>query len=402
MMTTSRHITDAERRTRLVVRHRLDRGAARTEDAVRAVAAQHATDPATPYLSAWARVPGCAVDDLDRALYSDRTLWRLHAMRRTLFVVPVEDAAAVQAGASRAVAQKERARVEQWLAPELPVDDVAAWVSDAEAQVLDVLADGVERRTQDLTSLVSPLATELTLGSGKWSRRAPLSSRLLYVMAMDGRIVRARPAGSWRSSQYRWAATAVWFGRDVADELDELDEADGRTSVLRRYLAAHGPVTMTDVRWWTGWTAARSRRAIRDANAVTVTLDGGDEGFVLPDDTDSVAERAIADASPVVALLPALDSTTMGWKRRDWYLGDHATQLFDRNGNAGPTIWVDGRVVGGWGQRPDGRVAHRVLSDVDDAASARIDAEVDALSQWLDGEVVIPRFRTPLERTLSS
>ena len=38
--------------------------------------------------------------------------------------------------------------------------------------------------------------------------------------------------------------------------------------------------------------------------------------------------------------------TFMGWKERDWFLGEHAEPLFDRNGNAGPTVWRDGRVVG--------------------------------------------------------
>ena len=35
----------------------------------------------------------------------------------------------------------------------------------------------------------------------------------------------------------------------------------------------------------------------------------------------------------------------MGWRERVWYLGDHAKMLFDTNGNAGPTVWVDGRVM---------------------------------------------------------
>ena len=38
-----------------------------------------------------------------------------------------------------------------------------------------------------------------------------------------------------------------------------------------------------------------------------------------------------------LALLPGLDVTTMGWFDRDWYLGEHAKQVFDRTGNAGPT-----------------------------------------------------------------
>ena len=75
--------SDAERRARLVARHHLARTARDVETAVRAVAAQHSSDPLTPFLAAWARVPGFAVADLERAMYEERALWRMHATRRT-------------------------------------------------------------------------------------------------------------------------------------------------------------------------------------------------------------------------------------------------------------------------------------------------------------------------------
>ena len=49
---------------------------------------------------------------------------------------------------------------------------------------------------------------------------------------------------------------------------------------------------------------------------------------------------------PWAALLPALDSTTMGWFERGWYLGPHKAHLFETNGNARPTGWWDGRIAG--------------------------------------------------------
>ena len=65
-----------------------------------------------------------------------------------------------------------------------------------------------------------------------------------------------------------------------------------------------------------------------------------------------------------MAFLPSLDPTIMGWQQRAWYLADHGPVLFDRNGNAGPTVWVDGRVAGGWTQRRSGEIVHRLLEDV--------------------------------------
>ena len=54
----------------------------------------------------------------------------------------------------------------------------------------------------------------------------------------------------------------------------------------------------------------------------------------------------------------------MGWYDRDWYVGEHRSQVFDSNGNGGTTAWWNGRIVGGWGQDADGRVELRLLEDV--------------------------------------
>jgi hypothetical protein len=65
-------------------------------------------------------------------------------------------------------------------------------------------------------------------------------------------------------------------------------------------------------------------------------------------------------------------------------------------------VWSDGRIVGGWAQRPDGRVAVRLLSDVGRVARKAIDAAAEELGAWLGPVRVTPRFRTPLERELST
>ena len=99
-------------------------------------------------------------------------------------------------------------------------------------------------------------------------------------------------------------------------------------------------------------------------------------------------------------LLPSLDPTVMGWYERDWYLGEHRGLLFDRNGNAGPTVWWGGSVVGGWAQRKDGEIVFRLLQDVGADACAAIEEEAERLAAWLGESRFVPRFRTPLEREL--
>ncbi len=103
-----------------------------------------------------------------------------------------------------------------------------------------------------------------------------------------------------------------------------------------------------------------------------------------------------------MSFLPALDPTAMGWSERAWYLGAHRSALFDRSGNVGPTVWADGRVVGGWAQRPDGEVTYRLLEDVGSDTAGAVGEHAARVQTWLGSARVVPRFRTPLEKELSS
>lgn len=378
-------IDDEQRRARLVQRHYLARTAPDVGSVVRALTAQHSSDPTTPHLAMWARVPGFQTADLDAAMYDRQELLRVHAMRRTMFVVAREDLAAFDAGAGRAVAAAERKKLEGWLAAVMPIKKIKPWLAGLEAQILDALRATPELRTQDLSAQIPALETQVLLGSGKWTQHVPVSSRLVFLMALDGHIARSRPAGSWRSSQYRWV---------LAPPYDRIDAAAGRVALARRYLATHGPVTSNDLKWWMGWTVKDTKAALAALDLTPVALSHS-EGFVLADDTHDLAP------SSHVSLLPGLDSTAMGWFERDWYLGPHRALLFDTNGNAGPTIWCDGRVVGAWAQRADGRVVTQLLEDIGKRNTSRVAAEAEALTTWLDGVVSIPRFPTPLFKTLA-
>jgi len=195
------------------------------------------------------------------------------------------------------------------------------------------------------------------------------------------------------TSVYRWAPIERWIGGPLAD----LPTGAAQADLVRRWLRAYGPGTGRDIAWWTGLTLGEVRRALaaQDPPAVEVALHDGSVGLTLADDLASTA-----DPGPWVALLPALDATTMGWADRRFFLGEHGPRLFDRNGNAGPTTWADGRIVGGWAQRPDGEVVPILLEDVGAEARAAIEAEAARVTAWLEPTRIIPRFRTPLEQEL--
>ena len=387
-----RRIGVEERRARLGLRHHLA-ASARTGavEAARDLVGLHATDPATVYLAARARMPSPEVAAVERALYEDRALVRMLGMRRTMFVEPVELMPVVQAACTDAIAAQQRRLLVGMVGGAGLADDPAGWIEDVERAAVKALEarDGVT--ASELAKEDPRLAQQIVVAAGKpYEGRQSVVTRILLLLAAEGRVVRGRPRGSWVSGQYRWSVVDAWLPDGVA----RWSLVDAQTELVRRWLATFGPATTADVKWWTGLTMGQVRRAVAAAGAVEVDLDGA-PGLVLADDLDPVPAP-----EPWAALLPALDPTTMGWAGRDFYLGPHRQLLFDRNGNAGPTIWCDGRVVGGWAQRRTGEVVLRLLEDVGGEAAAAIEAEAARLTAWLGPARVNPRFRTPLEREL--
>lgn len=378
----------AERRARLGRRHFLGVPADSADTVTENHVGLHATDPATPYLSLWARVPGFTVADLDAELYDRRSLVKHLAMRRTLWAVRAVDLPLIQSAASDRVADNEARRL---IADSIKAGlctDGDAWLDAACSAVLRYLTENGPTNARDLRAALPELAGTYDPAPGKrWGGETPLVPRILTVLAVRGHIMRGPNEGRWTTSRPRWASAAQWLNAGAT-----VDSEAARAQLVGRWLRTFGPATVTDIKWWFGNTVTWARQALRDLDAVEVDLHGS-PGYVLPDDLEVEAEP-----EPWCALLPGLDVTTMGWSDRDWYLGAHRGQVFDRNGNGGPTAWCDGRIVGGWIQDDDGRVAVRLLEDVGRAAHKALCQRADELTEWLDGVRINPRFPSPLAK----
>ncbi len=438
-------MTVAERRRRLAVRHGLARQAddashqrpASSAAVARAMVALHATDPATVYLSIRARTdPPTTAEAIENSLYERRELVRMLAMRRTVFVVPAESVPIVQVSTSDRIGRDQRTRLLRLLADADVAPRPEAWLADVERSVLAALAAlGGTATAAELSAAEPRLKTTVLLAAGKsYQASQAITSRVLLVLAAQGEIVRGRPVGSWLSQQYRWSLAGQWLPSPNGERMPDgtsgpvtpaapvtpatsatpatpvtpaapvtpatpvtaVGEQAARAELARQWLTAFGPAPIADLKWWSGWTLTQVKKAIAECGAVEVEI-AGTTGAVLPDDLAPTAEPA-----PWAALLPALDPTVMGWQDRSWFLDPHGPALFDTFGNAGPTIWLNGRVVGGWAQRSDGEIALRLFEDVGAEGRRMIDEEAGRLGAWLGEVRVTPRFRTPTERSLTA
>lgn len=393
-----RTITVQQRRRAMVRRHHLAGDADGPEAVTRALVALHATDPASVYLSVLARSAAATLAEVSAAMYERRSLVRWMAMRRTLFVFSREDIPIVQAAVSTPLAAMLRRRLVSRLernGGDPPVDgDVGRWLTDLEYRVEHALA---RRGAATGTQLANdePALKTLILAGAPSDRPQNVTTSLLTLMSADGRLVRSSPTGPWTSRHHRWEPISHWW----PERLAPIDPAQAQRDLARRWLARFGPATVEDLQWWTGWNKTTSRRALADLAVEEVDLHG-EPGIALP----SSDREPIDDGpgEPAATLLPALDPTPMGWKRRDWFLGIDADHIFDRGGNIGPTLWRNGEIIGLWAITPQGELHTSVIADRGAEAHDAIQQAAAQLDIRLDGTAVTPAVRTCLEQSLAT
>lgn len=255
----------------------------------------------TAYLSALARAPGFQLSDLDEAI-EGRALIRARTMRYSVYSLP-PDLLATAVAATRTLATK----MNSWR-KRLDKDYPALAAAVEEALRAGPLAGSEIRKHVD---------PDKQLGD--------LFSLLLGLMGAECRIVRATNLGGWRSNRLTYALWSDWVEESPLD----LDEVSARRDLADRYVAAYGPVTADDLRWWTGWSAAE---AAATAAEIDLTRTGN--------------ARELLDG---VRLLPVWDVLMVAYRDRDrLFAPEHARLFYDGFGNATSVVYDRGSIVGVW------------------------------------------------------
>ncbi len=369
----------------------------------RNIVALHATEAAGPHLSLWARVPDFQRQALEDALYDRRELAKVLCMRVTLHVVPSDGLPLFFQAYVERRAQAEFRDGEYLLlqAGLCQAEEAGALLNELHRQVLATLAEKGPSTVQEFSQAVPELKARVRHDVGKpYEGEFSIGSRLVPGMCALGLLIRARPRGTWRSHLYEYAVLSDWLP-DV--DLDWVTPQEARAWLVRRYLSAFGPATFDDVQWWTGFSRGETEEALiaLKPEVVKVTFEGWGSGYLmLGDDIQQLRHFAPPDA-PYVFFLPGLDPYIMGYgDRRRFLVPGHRAKVFDRAGNAMPTVWANGQVVGAWGQRKDGSVIYGLFEPVGEEEQALLAGKVQRLEGFLGGEFLPPRTHTPFTRAL--
>ncbi|MFF6788656.1 winged helix DNA-binding domain-containing protein [Streptomyces filamentosus] len=325
-------------------------------DVVTRLGGMQAQEPQEPFTGLWSRTRDFRPETLD-ALLTGRALVRLPLMRRTIHLVAAEDALAWHARHATML----RTKVLTVYRDELAGIDPDALAAAGRA----VMADGTPRTTAELVGAVAD----------RWPDRP---RRPLGELLVSGVIpmVQLPPRGLWGSrAGVRNQTLAAWLGREVPPLPEDPADPVGQ-ALLRRYLAAHGPASSSDLRAWCGLTGLPAAvKAVRE-ELVAFRDERGRELLDLPD-----APRPDPDTPAPVRFLPAFDNAILGYQDRSRIIDDAHRGLSVAGERV---VLVDGRVSATWTLRGD-TVAVTPLRRLSRAERTEVTEEGGALAAFLTG-----------------
>jgi uncharacterized protein YcaQ len=354
-------------------RHHLIERAAPADmlDVTARIGGLHAQVMSSAELTLNARVDGLERDAVARALWEERTLVKLWAMRGTLHLLPASELDTWLG----ALGTYDHYRKRAWLKAFDITEEQLEQLIDAIGAALDGELHTREELGAEVARIAgSPELAEKVQGSwGPYLKPASFRGRLCFG-PNDGQRVRFTRPNSWL---------------DRPLDLPDADEA--LREVTRRHLGAFGPARREDLARWWSVQPARAGRMLKALGEEAVEVDvDGTVGWMLR----KHAEEAAGEDPPkrVVRLLPGFDMWVIGAARDAAVLLDPAEKkrVYRNQGWISPVLLVDGRMDGVWKHERKGKrltVTIEPFGKLPKWARTGAEAEAERLAAFLGGDL---------------
>ena len=301
----------------------------------------HAQVMSSAELMLWARVEDLRRDALGTALWRDRTLVKMWAMRGTLHVFRSDEHAAWCA-ALRTYELRVRRSWARYLGIELEH-------MEGLVEAIDEALVGRELTREELAAEVarrrgSPgLAEALTHSWGGLLKPASYRGSLCFAPSRGQRV--------------RFTNPRSWLRVEGVTVTDEPAEEEALRDVVRRFVATNGPASSGEIaRWWGGPSATRIEQLVGTLGDEVTPVDvDGVRAWALAGHADAIAA---AEPTRSVRLLPTFDQYVIGTTKHSHELMPESAfrdRVHRQAGWVSPVLVVDGLIEGVWSHARKGK-----------------------------------------------
>jgi hypothetical protein len=163
-----------------------------------------------------------------------------------------------------------------------------------------------------------------------------LSAAIMMNAELDGLVCNGKMKGK--------QITYALLEERVAKPKTKLTKEEGLAKLAKRYFESHGPATLLDFSWWSGFPPTTCKSTI---NAIELQLNS-----IEIDNQTYWFGKDISGGSNFresVHFLPAFDEILISYKTREAsILLEHQSKAFTNNGIFKPIILENGKVIGTW------------------------------------------------------
>jgi hypothetical protein len=124
----------------------------------------------------------------------------------------------------------------------------------------------------------------------------------------------------------------------------KLTKEDGLAKLALRYFESHGPATLVDFSWWSGFSPTICKKTINAIELQLNVIEIENQAYYF---VNQLSDEKIF--REIVHFLPAFDEILIAYKTREAsILLEHQNKTFTNNGIFKPIILENGKVIGTW------------------------------------------------------
>ena len=124
----------------------------------------------------------------------------------------------------------------------------------------------------------------------------------------------------------------------------KLTKEEGLAKLAQRYFESHGPATVSDFSWWSGFPATICKNVMNSIASELNSVEIDNQTYWFG--TDFSIENNFRES---VHFIAAFDEILISYKNREpSILQEHQSKAFTKNGIFKPTILENGKVIGTW------------------------------------------------------
>ena len=326
--------------------------------AIERLVAMQAQVPRPPFVGLWTRLRDFDRGDLSKALH-DRRVVRVTALRATLHLMTTTDYIALR-GAMQPMLTRASLGILRGRGVTLDMDAL-----DAEARKYF----GKSATTFD--SLRHHLKAKFPDGDER---------AMAYAIRTHVPLVQVPTDTSWAFPAVAdFALADQWLAKKVSTA------ATSPELLVRRYLAAFGPATVTDAQAWSALGGLRDVFESLRPSLVTFRDERKRELFDLPD-----APRPDEDTEAPVRFIPDFDNLVLSHDDRSRIMADaHRSRVTLKNLQVRATFLVDGTVAGTWKSERKRKTAVLVIEpfgNIVKRVKSALEEEGETLLEFLEGD----------------